>query len=345
RSTALMLADYWNSRIESWTTVRGTALARDCGVAAYYIRCAPPAAAASADGLKHVLPIKNCRLDPCLSAEEQVATDFLQLVRLGLRDANDPMVVDSIKVIDRRLKVNTPFGPAWHRYTGDGYGEHDDGGPFDGFGRGRAWPLLTGERGHFEVAAGRDPLPYLEAMAAMTGPAGMIPEQVWDAAAIPERNLWPGKPSGSAMPLVWAHAEFIKLAVSRQLRRPSDRAEAVWQRYHGSRPAPDYALWMPRFPIDELQPGQELRICLPAPARVHWGVDGWRRITDTATLDGGLGLHVAAIPAAALASATRVDFTLCWSASSRWEGRDYAVHIRPQQPSPTMSPSVDALSA
>jgi glucoamylase len=276
-----------------------------------------------------VLPIKNCRSDPCLSAAEQVATDFLQLVRLGLRDANDPLVVDTIKVIDHRLKVDTPFGPAWHRYTGDGYGEHDDGAPFDGVGRGRAWPLLTGERGHFEVAAGRDVLPYLEAMAAMTGPAGLIPEQVWDAAAIPERNLWPGKPSGSAMPLVWAHAEFVKLAVSQQLRRPFDRPDAVWQRYRGRRPVLDYVLWMPRFPVDELASGQALRICLPEPARVHWGVDGWQQITDTATLDHGLGLHVAEISDAQLAAKRRLDFTIYWNALSRWEGRDYAVSIRP----------------
>jgi glucoamylase len=330
RSFALTLADYWNSRIEAWTTVSDTALARTCGVAAYYIRVAPPAAiAGGAESLRLVLPIKNCRSDPCLSAAEQVATDFLQLVRLGLRDANDPLVVDTIKVIDHRLKVDTPFGPAWHRYTGDGYGEHDDGAPFDGVGRGRAWPLLTGERGHFEVAAGRDVLPYLEAMAAMTGPAGLIPEQVWDAAAIPERNLWPGKPSGSAMPLVWAHAEFVKLAVSQQLRRPFDRPDAVWQRYRGRRPVLDYVLWMPRFPVDELVSGQALRICLPEPARVHWGVDGWQQITDTATLDHGLGLHVAEISDAQLAAKRRLDFTIYWNALSRWEGRDYAVSIRP----------------
>ncbi|HEY7944262.1 MAG TPA: glycoside hydrolase family 15 protein [Casimicrobiaceae bacterium] len=338
RRFALMLADYWNSRIEAWTTVRDSPLARECGVAAYYIRCAPAAVAAGAEGLKHVLPIKNCRVDPCLSAAEQVGTDFLQLVRFGLRHANDPMVVDTIEVIDHRLKVETPFGPAWHRYTGDGYGEHDDGGPFDGVGIGRAWPLLTGERGHFEVAAGRDALPYLEAMAAMTGPAGMIPEQVWDAAAIPERNLRPGKPSGSAMPLVWAHAEFIKLAVSRQLQRPFDRPEAVWQRYHGRRPVPDYALWMPRFPIDEIEPGQALHICLPEPARVHWGVDGWQEIADSATLDHGLGWHVAEIPGARLAAKKRVDFAIHWTESARWEGRDYAVRIGPPGQLPT-SPS------
>jgi glucoamylase len=158
------------------------------------------------------------------------------------------LVVDSFKFVDPLLKVQTPFGPSWHRYNGDGYGEHMDGSPYDGVGVGRAWPLLTGERGHLEVAAGRDPLPYLDAMAAMTGPAGMIPEQVWDAAALPDRNLWPGKPTGAAMPLVWAHAEFIKLAASRQLKRPFDRPDAVRQRSSEKRTTPDFALWMPRVP-------------------------------------------------------------------------------------------------
>ena len=112
--------------------------------------------------------------------------------------------------------------------------------PYDGTGRGRGWPLLTGERGHYELVAGRDPLPYLEAMTGMASPGGMLPEQVWDADPIPSRRLEPGRPTGSAMPLVWAHAEFIKLMVSRHHRssgRPAARrfgsaiADAV--RRHG----------------------------------------------------------------------------------------------------------------
>ena len=84
-----------------------------------------------------------------------VSPDALALVRFGLRAADDPRIVNTVKVIDALLKVDTPSGPAWHRYNGDGYGEHDDGSPFDGTGIGRAWPLLTGERAHYELAAGR----------------------------------------------------------------------------------------------------------------------------------------------------------------------------------------------
>ena len=145
-------------------------------------------------------------------------------------------MVASVAVVDALLRADTPSGPAWHRYNGDGYGEREDGSAFLGFGVGRPWPLLTGERGHYELAAGRDPLPLLEAMVAMSGPTGLMPEQVWDSPAVPEARLEPGRPTGSAMPLAWAHAEFVNLVRSRAIGRPFDRPEAVWKRYGGSRP-------------------------------------------------------------------------------------------------------------
>jgi GH15 family glucan-1,4-alpha-glucosidase len=131
-----------------------------------------------------------------------------------LRKADDPCILDSLKAVDHLLKTDTPNGPVWHRYNSDGYGEHDDGSAFDGTGRGRGWPLLTGERGHYALSAGEDVLPYLESMMAMSSPLGLIPEQVWDSDPIVEHDLKPGKPSGSAMPLVWAHSEFGNWAIS-----------------------------------------------------------------------------------------------------------------------------------
>ena len=337
RTFALELADYWNAHIEDWTSVRDTALARASGVAGYYVRIAPPPDVTGNSDLARILPIKNRACDPRLPAEEQVATDFLQLVRFGLRDPDDPLIVATIEVVDRQLKVETPNGPAWHRYTGDGYGEQPDGSPFDGVGQGRGWPLLTGERGHYELVAGNDPLSYLQSMAAMTGRAGLIPEQVWDADPIPERGLYPGKPSGSAMPLVWAHADFIKLAMSCTLGRPCDRPEAVWQRYHGHRPAVDHVVWTPRFPAGEMRPGQRLRVCLPAPALVHHGVDGWQQAADVLTRDTGLGVHVAELPTARLREGQRVDMTFHWTESESWEGRDYRIDIRDAIPSRSLS--------
>ncbi|HUJ86572.1 MAG TPA: glycoside hydrolase family 15 protein [Burkholderiales bacterium] len=327
RDFALALADFWNSRIEEWTSVRDTPLARAQGVAGYYVRIAPPPLPSGSSSLEQVLPIKNRACDPRIRGDEQVATDFLQLVRLGLRDAHERLMVDSVKVIDSQLRVTTPAGPAWHRYTGDGYGESPDGSPFDGTGCGRAWPLLSGERGHYELAAGRDPLPYLQAMAAMTGRCGMMPEQVWDAEPLPQRFLYPGKPTGSAMPLVWAHAEFIKLAKSCALGRPCDRPEAVWQRYRGKRPVSRHAIWAARFPLATLSAGQALTICLPAPAKVHFGLDGWQRTADVAATESGLGVYLAQLPSAELEPGQRIEFTFHWSDNSSWEGRDYEVRV------------------
>jgi glucoamylase len=114
-----------------------------------------------------------------------------------------------LKVIDKTLKVDAPEGPCWRRYNHDGYGQRHDGGPFLGWGQGRAWPILTGERGHYELAAGHDPAIYIRALELFASEGGMIPEQIWDAPSLDGMVF--GRPTGAAMPLVWAHAEYLKL--------------------------------------------------------------------------------------------------------------------------------------
>jgi glucoamylase len=324
---ALTLADSWNLHVESWTAVLGTSLSRRLGVDGYYIRLAPPEVLDRPQSLQSVLTLKNRFRNAAVPVDEEISTDFLQLVRFGLRKADDPLVRDSIVVADALLKVETPNGPAWHRYNGDGYGEHRDGRPFDGHGRGRGWPLLTGERGHYELVAGNDPTPHLTAMAAMTGPGGMIPEQVWDSPALPERRLFPGKPTGSAMPLAWAHAEFVKLMVSRHLGYPFDRPEAVWRRYGGSRPAPKRVVWCLQAPIGRIARGMALVIAVPRAARVHWGVDGWQNIADGDTRNIGLGLQGIELDAAALLNVTAVNFTFRWRDTGDWFGRDFLIAV------------------
>lgn len=328
REFALALADYWNAHIEDWTAVFDTALARRIGVHGYYIRNAPTTEREiNPRALLDVIPIKNRANDPALAAEEQVGIDCLQLVRFGLRKADDPLLLDSIRVIDELLKVDTPSGPGWHRYNGDGYGEHKDGSPFDGVGRGRAWPLLTGERGHYELVAGNDPLPYLEAMVAMSGDGGMIPEQVWDSEPIPLRRLYPGRPSGSAMPLVWAHAEYIKLLASRNLGRPYDRPAATWQRYQGERPSIQKAIWMPQAPVYRIKAGQALLVALSGSGTIHWGIDGWQSVRDNALQDIGLGLHAVELDTAELRAGQRIDFTFHGVGAGVWLGRDYRIEV------------------
>jgi glucoamylase len=325
---ALELADFWNRNIERWTSVAGTALAKRLGVSGYYVRVSPVQILGRPDIIRRVLPIRSRAADDGAPSDQQIGTEFLQLVRFGLRGAEDPLILASIRVADALLKVDTPCGPVWHRYNGDAYGEHDDGSAYDGTGRGRGWPLLTGERGHYELAAGRDPLPYLEAMTAMASPGGMLPEQVWDADPIPSRRLMPGRPTGSAMPLVWAHAEFIKLLISRQLGEPVDRPRAVWRRYRGRRPSARHAFWWLHAPVDSMLAGAWLAIALPRPAIVHWGQNGWREVADEPTRDSGLGFQVAALDVGRLPQGERVDFTWRWQETGAWQGRDYKVTIQ-----------------
>jgi glucoamylase len=326
---ALKMADFWNARLESWAFVAGTPLASQFGVGGYYIRTVPVDAFSHRQAVAEWVPIKNLAADPDLPACAQVATDFLQLVRYGLRAADDSHVRDSLKVVDGLLKVETPSGPVWRRYNDDGYGEHDDGSAFDGEGRGRGWPLLTGERGHYALSSGEDVAPYLKAMMAMSSSLGLIPEQVWDADAIPKYALEPGRPSGSAMPLVWAHSEFVKLCYGRALGRPVDRPAATWARYRGARPQLDYAIWGPNVRLRRLTQGHDLIVALKAPATVHWGVNNWRDVSDVETSDTGLGVHVVHLPVAALTAGESVQFTFFWLDARTWEGQDYSVEIKP----------------
>ena len=231
RVLPLLVADYWNARLEDWCVARGSVLGQRHGIEAHYIREAPAEVVSCPAALCRHMAIKNRGDALDLEAAEQVGVDFLQLVRLGLRRADDPLILSTLRLVDSLLKTDTPNGPVWHRYSGDGYGEHADGKPFDGTGLGRGWPLLTGERGHYALALGEDPLPYLATMNAMAGTCGLLPEQVWDADPLPEHGLSPGRPTGSAMPLAWAHAEFVKLAVSRAQQQVFDCPVAVKQRY------------------------------------------------------------------------------------------------------------------
>lgn len=319
---ALLVADFWNARLESWCLARDTALDQEYGVSGHFVREAPSEMLGDDAALSRHLPIKNRMADAELPASSQIGTDFLHLVRLGLRMADDRWVVASLKLVDALLKSDTPSGPVWHRYNGDGYGEHPDGSAFDGTGVGRGWPLLTGERGHYALAAGDDPRPFLRAMNAMAGAGGLIPEQVWDAAPLVERHLLPGRPSGSAMPLAWAHAEFVKLAASLSLGRPFDRLQSVWRRYGGHRPNPQVWVWSQNAPIQALPRGKHLLLLLPEAFMLHFGFDHWRSIADRSSVGMGLGLHGVRIEADVLDEHAELNFTLRWQNRGDWLGHD-----------------------
>ncbi|HTP51154.1 MAG TPA: glucan 1,4-alpha-glucosidase [Anaeromyxobacteraceae bacterium] len=323
-------ADSWNDSVERWAYVEGGELARGAGARGYYLRVMPPDAEEGGEPATRRIPIKNCPSgDMEEPADHVVSPDALALVRFGLRAPDDPRVVDTLKVIDSLLRVETPTGPAWRRYNGDGYGEHDDGSPFDGSGVGRAWPLLTGERAHYELAAGRraEAERLLGVLGDFANEGGLLPEQIWDAPDRPERLLFFGKPSHSAMPLVWAHAEYVKLLRSLRDGRVFDTPPQAVERYVRRRTRSTHRGWRFNHRLKSLSTGSTLRIEVLAAARIRWTRDGWSTCAEVETRDTGLGVHVADLPTVSLPAGAQVDFTFHWTSADHWEGRNFSVGV------------------
>ncbi|HET6883605.1 MAG TPA: glycoside hydrolase family 15 protein, partial [Pirellulales bacterium] len=293
-------ADAWCTSIEYWTHVRDTELAHRVGVPGYYLRVAPLDRDGAPDKYRGYAQFwyRPAAFKDAISPADVVSPDALAYVRFGLRAADDPRILDTIKVIDETLKVDTPRGPCWYRYIGDGYGEQRDGSPFDGKrGIGRLWPLLTGERAHYELIAGHhdEAARLLTAMEQLAGDGGMIPEQVWDTQDLPERGLYFGRPSGSAMPLAWAHAEYVKLRRSLADGHVFDMPELNRQRYVVEGTESPHVIWGLNHRRPTMPPGKILRIQTDSPTRVTWYVDGKQGGSGT-TSDSGLGLHYLDLP-------------------------------------------------
>ena len=323
-------ADCWNDQIERWTYVTGTALCTEVCVKGYYVRIAPPDASGSASPKDGYVPIKNRPPgDSDRPAEAIVSPDALALVRFGLRAADDPRIVDTVKVIDTTLRCDLPQGPLWYRYTGDGYGEHEDGTPFDGTGKGRPWPLLAGERAHYELAAERKgkAVELLKTFEASAGPGGLLPEQVWDGPDMPERELRRGAPSGSAMPLVWAHAEHIKLLRSLSDGAVFDMPPQGVKRYIEDRTVSPRRTWRFNNKIRAIPSGKLLRVELSACGVVHWSSDKWLTVTDSKTAENAFGVHLVDLAVADLPPGNTILFTFFWPDTRRWENVDFSVGI------------------
>jgi glucoamylase len=320
---ALDYADYLNRRIEDWLYVRNTGLAKKHGTQGHYIRIASPAIFAGTHG---EIALANCAQKIC--AAELVALDYMYLARLGLRSRKDARMSNTLRVVEGELRRETPSGPSFYRYNGDAYGEHADGAPYSGTGGiGRLWPLLTGERGHLAVQLGEDPGPYLDAMCKMTGAFGLIPEQIWDADPIPERGLYPGKPTGSAMPLLWAHAEFVKLATVSATKIPLEMLDLVRKRYDFKRPEPDTWHWRTAAPFCEAPEGCNVLIESTEPFRLHFGFDGWKHCEDCDSELLGLGMHGVRLTHDEH-QGREVNFTMFYPEQHRWEQLDYSISFR-----------------
>jgi glucoamylase len=156
---------------------------------------------------------------------------FLEFVRFGIRRADDPTILRSLQLVDSVIRVETPYGPGFHRNNHDGYGETFFGGAWKGDGIGRLWPILTGERGEYEIARGRDASAYLDAMLHFANAGGMIPEQVWDRAEPTTSNFSYGQGTGSATPLAWSMAQFIRLVICSEEKRIVEQPAVVAEHF------------------------------------------------------------------------------------------------------------------
>jgi glucoamylase len=224
----LATADDWHARLKSWTvTSTGPYSPKP-----YFLRL-------TKDGKPDAGTTYAIGDSGPAAADQRTVVDpsFLELVRLGVLPAADPDVRNTLRVVDAQLGVATPTGFFWHRASFDGFGEKADGSPWD-YGlpdgslitHGRAWPLLNGERGEYALAAG-SPAAARTQLATMTRAASrtsMLPEQVWDRYP---PAIAPGRPTFSATPLAWTHAQYLRLARNVQAGRVLERPEVVAARY------------------------------------------------------------------------------------------------------------------
>ncbi len=316
---AISLADWWNAGIESLVYVAATRYDAEMGTAGHYVRVRPPDQVNGGGDGRVTLANRD---GETIEVAELVGLEFLALVRHGLRDAHDPRIVDSVRMVDAILRRELEAGPYFYRYQRDGYGEHADGAPFDGRGIGRLWPLLAGERGNYAVAAGEDPAPYLRAMAGSASVGGMIPEQVWDADPIAARRLRAGRATGSAAPLVWAHAEFLKLAIFAATGQPTDRIVAVAA--HCAQPS-DASVAHVRDEQSVVISAPDVVVERSEPFLLHYGVNDWSNPTDATSEPLGFAMHGVRINRVALGNPERIVYTRLDPTSSSWDDLDRTI--------------------
>jgi glucoamylase len=226
----LELADEWQANLERWTMTTNGPLSRD----PYYLRITDGDANADTQ-------IQIADGGPLVDQRRVLDPSFLEMVRLGVKSADDKHIAATLALIDSQLGYNTDNGPFWHRSSSDGYGEKRDGSqwepvdPGSGETIGRGWPLLTGERGEYALAAGQPAQRHLDTMAHVAEDAGgrVIAEQVWDhnPPAGTGPRFMPGENTFSATPLAWSHSQLIRLAHSIDAGWPVETPQIVACRY------------------------------------------------------------------------------------------------------------------
>lgn len=284
-------ADFLEQHVEGWTaTTIGSLLP---GVPRHYVRINPNVDGHEDPNVGDVVLANQPPEGPyAYPARDIVDPGFLELVRYGVRDPHDPVIVDSLKVVDAVLRVEAPL-PCWRRYNHDGYGQRADGTSFSGWGVGRPWPLLTGERGHYELAAGHDAVPYLRALETFAVGIGLIPEQIWDQPNLPDMLLRYGGPTEAALPLVWAHAEYIKLVRSIADRRVFDLIDCVQRRYvKRDRARVDrWEVWSEKRQVRTIRAGTRFRIIAGARFTLEWTPTDISQVARVESIETGVGVH------------------------------------------------------
>ena len=334
-------ADWIEGHLEHWTVTNNGVLHAE--IKRHYMRIRPPESGLAYDRESagtEKLHLANRPPDTRyeFDAREIIDGGFLELVRYGVRRADDPLIVDSLKVVDAVLRRELPQGPCWLRYNWDGYGQREDGGAFHGWGQGRPWPLLVGERAHYELAAGNGVTPLIESYEKFATSGQMLPEQVWDEADLPDAEMRFGQPAGSAVPLVWAHAEYLKLLCSAVDGKVFDRIDPVYERYSGpdsgNKPRRKLEIYSLRRPIQRMAAGGTLRIADENRFDLVWSTDGWQT-THTAVShalgSSGFSADIVLDPNLIAVDPKRdgagLSWTLHWPDQQRWLGYNVEVKI------------------
>jgi glucoamylase len=322
-------ADFLEAHLEPWTVTTEGSLVP--GIRRHFIRIHPADAndpQPDEDANQGVLKLANQPPGALFAfpGKDIVDAGFLELVRYGIRKAGDSLIEDSLRVVDAVLRVDTPIGPCWRRYNHDGYGQRADGGPYQGWGYGHAWPVLTGERGHYELAAARDVQPFIRAMESFATSTKLLAEQVWALPDRPQSHMLLGRPTGGAMPLVWAHAEYIQLVRSATDGHVFGMIAEVRNRYRNRRKMPPMEIWKFNRQVRSVPSGGTLWIQAASPFRLHWTCDEWTQAHDTDSTSIGTGHEYVDIRVPTEQKAP-IRFDFFWTAAGHWEGRDFLVGI------------------
>ncbi len=320
-------ADFLYAHLKEWTVTKQGSLIPN---PRYFIRLNPVkvgqvAAPNSVDNAEIELPSQPPGSNHCFPARNIVDAGFLQLVRYGILKPDDPVVVNSLQAVDATLKHEMPCGTGWRRYNHDGYGQGPHGEPFQQWGTGRCWPLLTGERAHYELAAGSDYEHLVQSMEKFGGSTELLPEQVWDEPDLPEKGLYCGGPTGSAVPLVWAHSEYMRLLRSCLDQQLFDLIPPVAARYANGNPQSKVEFWLPNHPIEQIRRNCILRICAEEPFRLRWSTNQW--VTYQEVESASIPLKASFVDLAAADIQNSVEFTLFWIDRDTWEGQNYSVRV------------------